>query len=93
MDWPSLESCLAEGKKAKTSKQERSGLVVILKSFPLLQAVVLGSNMHVMKNSIVWGGEQLNEYGKVYDVDWNVMCGTENYRMRHAAWPATRASL
>ena len=77
IDWPSLESCFAEGKKAKTSEQERSGLVGILKNFPLLQAVVLGSYRHVMKNSIVWGGEQLNEYGKVYDVDWNVMCGTE----------------
>ena len=65
----------------------------ILKNFSLLQAVVLGSYRHVVKNSIVWRGEHLNEYGKVYDVDWNVMCGTEVYRVRHAAWPATRAAL
>ena len=94
IDWPSLESCLAKGKKSKTSEQERSGLVGILKNFPLLQAVVLESNRHVMKNSIVWGGEQPNEYSKVYDVDWNViLCGTEIYRVRHAAWSATRAAL
>lgn len=69
IDWSSLESCLAEGKKAKTSEQERSGLVGVLKNFPLLEAVVLESNRQVMKNSIILGVEQLNRCVEVYDVD------------------------